>query len=66
MKMKFIVEISTNKEDPQKLDIKVTRPMHVAKKWGGLVLLTYMGIYQGLKNSYKTIDGEVVYGEKGN
>lgn len=66
MNMKFIVEVSTNKQDPQKLDISIKRPGKVAKKWGSLALLTHMGIAKGLQEAYKIADGELADDEKDN
>lgn len=59
MNMKFIVEISSNKEDPQKLDIEIHRPAKISKKWGGLALLTHMGILKGLQEAYKVANGQL-------
>lgn len=66
MKMKFIVEVSTNKTDPQKLDVSIKRPSIVAKKWGSLALLTHMGIAKGLQEAYKVADGEIANAEESN
>lgn len=59
MQMKFLVTISTNKENPNALDVSVSRPQHVSKKWGSLALLTHLGILKGLQEAYKLADGEV-------
>lgn len=64
MKMKFIVEVGTNKTDPNKLDISIKRQGTIAKKWGSLALLTHMGITKGLQEAYKIADGELADGEK--
>lgn len=60
MKLKFEVIISTNKCDGGKLDIEIRKPIKVAQKWGGLVLLTHLGILKGLKDAYKIVDGQMV------
>ena len=57
--MKFLVTVSTSKENPNALDVSVSRPQHIAKKWGGLALLTHVGILKGLQEAYKVADGEV-------
>ena len=66
MKLKFEVIISTNKSDGGMLDVEVHRPTKVAQKWGGLVLLTHLGIMKGLKDAYKIADGQMVNGQDGN
>jgi len=59
MQMKFVVTISTNKNDNNALDVSVQRPANVAKKWGALALLTHCGILKGLQEAYKLANGEV-------
>ncbi len=58
MQMKFLVTVSTNKTNPNALDVSISRPQHVAKKWGSLALLTHVGIMKGLQEAYKLADGE--------
>lgn len=66
MKMKFIVEVGTNKTDPNKLDISIKRQGTIAKKWGSLALLTHMGITKGLQEAYKVADGVMADGKESN
>lgn len=66
MNMKFVVNISTNKEDGKKLDIAIERPKRVAKKWGALALLTHAGILKGLQEAYKLANGELRDGTENN
>ena len=65
MKLKFEVIITTNKSDGGKLDIEIRKPERVAKKWGGLVLLTHLGILKGLKDAYKIANGQMVDNKDG-
>ena len=60
MRMKFEVIISSSKNEGNKIDIEIHRPKRVAKKWGGLALLTHMGILKGLQDAYKVANGQVV------
>ena len=66
MKLKFEVIISTRKSDGGTLDIEIRKPAKVAKKWGGLILLTHLGILKGLKDAYKIADGQMVNEQNGN
>lgn len=59
MQMKFVVTVGTNKKNPSVLDVSITKPQGVAKKWGKLALLTHIGILKGLQEAYKLADGEV-------
>ena len=65
MKLKFEVIITTNKSDGGKLDIEIRKPDKVAQKWGGLVLLTHLGILKGLKDAYKIANGQMVNEQNG-
>ena len=60
MKLKFEVIITTNKSDGGKLDVEIRKPTTVPQKWGGLILLTHMGILKGLQDAYKIADGQMV------
>lgn len=66
MKLKFVVEVSSNKQDPDKLDVEIKRPTRVSKKWGSLALLIHMGIFKGLQDSFKVMNGELADGKKSN
>lgn len=65
MKLKFEVIIATNKSDGEKLDVEIRKPDKVAQKWGGLVLLTHLGILKGLKDAYKVANGQMVNQQNG-
>ena len=60
MKLKFEVLITSSKNEGDKIDIEIRRPKRVAKKWGGLALLTHMGITKGLQDAYKVANGQMV------
>lgn len=64
MKLKFVVEVSTNKTDPDKLDVSIKKPEKVAKKWGGLALLVHMSIFKGLQDAFKVMNGELIDDQK--
>ena len=66
MKLKFEVIISTRKSDGGTLDVEIRKPAKVPKKWGGLILLTHLGIMKGLKDAYKIADGQMVNQQDGN
>ena len=51
---------STKKSDGGPLDVEIRKPTKVAQKWGGLILLTHLGILKGLKDAYKIADGQMV------
>ena len=66
MKLKFEVIVTTDRSDGGTLDVEVRKPARVAQKWGGLVLLTHLGILKGLKDAYKIADGQMVNQQDGN